>query len=718
MKVYDPFCKDKWGRAQVLDKAIFNKIQNILVCEFAEQRAQAILLLPVFLATGIGAYFSLAFEPPWLFGFIALGLSFILACVIKNYMRFMMIAFLCVAMGFVAAQIRTHVVYTPILSQKLDFKDVEGRIVAVETLEKGTRLTLSEVQIESVDANETPRKVRLKLWNGDEFVVGQRVRGLAALNPPSPPVIPKGFDFQRYMYFRGIGAVGFLYGAPEIVQDVESIGFADEVERVRQFIGARIMSSLDAPQSGLARALMVGQRTSINDSDMNAIRASGLAHMLAISGLHVGLFSGVVFFALRFGMALFPSLALRYPIKKYAAVAAIGAALFYMMIAGATIPTQRAMISVAVIFTAILLDRSPISLRVVAFAAFCVLLFFPESLTSASFQMSFAAVTALVAFYDWTRPVWGRWARQAGMFKKAGLYFVGVASTTVIATLATAPLTLFHFQALPAYGVLANVICVPLLAFIVMPLAILAFILMPFGMEGVVFALMEPGLDVILRLAHFVSALDAAVFHVPAFAFTAMVFFILASLALIMLRARLRVMFVVLFCVMTFVNFQWIQYDILVSSKVDLIAIDANEPQLIVSDARKSQFMRKNWEEALGFEGMQAFSLPEEGDLSDGEYNLLCDAVACRYETRGQKVSYLKRYNVQAFQQECEWANVIISADVYDDEVCDAEYAVNRRTGKYQGVHAFRLRHSGVTMDRVEDFRGDRPWVQIPRKRY
>ncbi|NCT40849.1 MAG: ComEC family competence protein [Alphaproteobacteria bacterium] len=688
-------------------------MKDQLYAEIAAQRPQAILLVPVCLACGIGLYFSLMFEPRLFYGVCVLGLSLLTIVFSKGGMRFVFIGVMIFALGFVAAQIRTHVSYTPILSKKMDFKVVEGRIAAIEMLDKGARLTLSEVSIEGLGLDETPRKIRLKLWKSDGLGVGQRVRGLAALNPPSPPVIPRGFDFQRYMYFRGIGAVGFMYGPPTVIDDDQVLRMGGWIERVRQIIGARIDAALDAPQMGLARAFMIGQRTSIEDDDMAAIRASGLAHMLAISGLHVGLFSGAVFFVMRFAMAMFPAFALRFPIKKYAAVGAMVAALFYMLIAGATIPTQRAMISVAVVFCAILLDRSPISLRVVAFAAFWVLVFFPESLMSASFQMSFAAVTALVGFYDWSRPLWSEWARQAGMVKKAGLYFVGVASTTVIATVSTAPLTLFHFQALPIYGLLANIICVPLLAFYVMPLAILAFVLMPFGMEGIALSLMEAGLSVIIWLAHFVAGIEGAVLHVPAFELWAMVCFVFACISVIVLRGRFRVILVSAFGVLTLVNFQWIQYDVMVSSKTDLIALDAKEAQLIVSDARRSRFKRENWQLVMGFEGEDVTIFPKDGEMRGEDYVLSCDIIGCRYETSGRKFSYLKEFDISAFHDECLWADVIIAMDVYD-QPCDAQYVVNRRESKYHRVHAFSVHDDGIVMQRVDDFRGIRPWVQTP----
>lgn len=710
MKVYGHFVILSGEGRKSLIVILLEKLKELFWEEAGAQRLYAILLAPVFLAFGIGGYFSLSVEPLWGLGFGALLFSVLGLVVLRSYWRIVCIAVFLVCLGYFTAQLRTIVVHTPILEKAMDFQEFEGTVAEIEVLEKGARLTLKDVVLDGVDRERTPRKIRVKLWDIGDVDLGHRVAGLASLNPPSAPVIPSGFDFQRYMYFRGIGAVGFMYRAPEIVRCVHGVEGGAFIEGVRNDIGARIDGALEPPYSGLARALMIGQRSSIAEEDMEAIRGAGLAHMLAISGLHVGLLSGVVFFALRFGMAMFPAFALRYPIKKYAAIGAMLAASCYMLVAGATIPTQRALISVVVIFIAVLLDRSPISLRVVAFAAFGVLLFFPESLMSASFQMSFAAVTALVAFYDWTRPIWSQWSRQAGILRKVCLYLVGVCVTSVVATLATAPLTLFHFQALPSYGLLANLICVPVLAFVVMPFSILAFLLMPFGLEWIALVPVQYGLDVILRLAHAVSGLDGAVVYISSFSLGALIFAVLGGLSLIVFRGRIRVIFTIVFVGLFLLNFQWKQYDVLVSSKVDLVAFRSHEPYLFVSDGRKEQFVRKQWERVLGYQGRKSVSFKKEDVILGDGYTLLCDDFACRYTFGDYRVSYLRRFDVDTFAQECQWAAVVISQDVYSHK-CEAEFTMNRRDGKYHGVHAFQFRDGNIIRERSEDFRGDRPWV-------
>lgn len=683
-------------------------IQDWIDRELLLNRPQAILLVPVLMAFGIGGYFFVAQDPAIWIAPLVLCLCLLGLVFSRGAVRLFMMLPLLIVLGFTAAQIRAHVVYTPILDKKMNFADVQGRIEAIEMFEKGVRVLLSDVFIEDVEPIDTPRKIRLKLWNGADLRVGDRISALASLNPPSAPVLPGGFDFRRSMYFQGIGAVGFIFKPPEILQRHTAGDFGRWIEQLRFGIGQRISQSLDAPNAGLAMALMIGRRTAINEGDMQDIRDAGLAHMLAISGLHIGLFSGAVFFFVRLVMACFPGFALRWPIKKYAAVIAFFGALFYMGIAGATIPTQRAMISVGIVFLAMVLDRSAITLRVVACAAFVVLLLFPESLTSASFQMSFAAVTALVAFYDWLRPIWAGWNRQAGLVRKAGLYFLGVSMTTVIATLATAPLALYHFQQLPSYGLIANFVCVPILAFWVMPCAIVALLLMPFGLEGIALWAMEPGLSGIYALAHFTADLDGAVLRMPAMGFLAFVLSVLAGLALIALRGHLRVICVVVLMVMTFVNFELKRYDILISSKFELIAFVKDDTHLIVNNGRKDKFTRENWERALGFTAGTAKVLPKEGALGA----FLCGEAGCRVQIEGVNVSYLRESHVESMGEECGWADLLLSRHPVKGVRCGAGVTVFDKFDTYKhGAHGIRIEdNERLVIDRAQDGRGARLW--------
>ena len=299
------------------------------------------------------------------------------------------------------AQWRTASVAAPVLGERLGPIGIEGRVVRVEAVGRNRRLALDRARIERLDAERIPLRVRIRVPGREPDVTpGAWVRALAILAPPPPPVAPGAFDFQRQSYFRQLGAVGFSLGRPHVLAREAVSGPMVWVETVRQAIGARIGRALSGERAAVARALMIGDRGAIPDSVIDALRDSGLAHLLAISGLHIGLVAGIVFFGVRAGLALVPSIALRFPIKKWAAAAAVLAALGYALVAGATVPTQRAFLMIGLVLLAVMVDRRGLTMRSVAMAATVILLFRPESLLGASFQLSFAAVTALIAVYE------------------------------------------------------------------------------------------------------------------------------------------------------------------------------------------------------------------------------------------------------------------------------------------------------------------------------
>ena len=264
------------------------------------------------------------------------------------------------------------------------------------------------------------------------------------------------------------------------------MGLGVWLAELRQSITDRILTQLPGETGAVAAALMTGYQTAVPEPVMAAMRDSGLAHLLSISGLHIGLVAGLLFVGLRRALALIPPLALAHPIKKWAAGAALIGAFGYLLLSGAPVPTQRAFLMTGLMLVAVLLDRRAISMRSVAWAACAILLITPEALVGASLQMSFAAVVALVAAYEGTRDYRMRQRIGSGPLRRAGLYVAGIALTSVVATLATAPYSVFHFNRLALYGVVANVLAVPLTGLWVMPWAVAAFLLMPFGLEGLV----------------------------------------------------------------------------------------------------------------------------------------------------------------------------------------------------------------------------------------
>lgn len=691
---------------------------NYVCGEVAAQRERMFLWLPVFLALGVAVYFALPFEPPLAMGLFAalFSFSFLILSYPKRYdgtrfYSFMLTGLVLSLMssGFLASQVRTILVHTPMITKEIKFTNLTGTIESIEPLEEGagSRVTLSHLSIEELAPKDTPRRVRLRLRADDNVQAGQRVKALAGLNPPFSPVIPGAFDFQRYSYFQEIGAVGFIYKAPEVLAEPKHKSWHLFWENIRLSINDKIQAHMDYPQSAVAQALITGKRKAITEEDQKAIRDAGLAHMLAISGLHVGLVSAVIFFFTRLIMAAIQPLALRYPIKKYAAVFAFFGALFYTLMVGAPIPTQRAMMMTGVVLLAIVLDRSAISLRLVALAAAIVLLFAPESLMSASFQMSFAAVTALVAFYEMIQPQISSWYSKAGFVRKAALYFIGVCMTTLIASLATAPFSLFHFQHFASLGLIGNLVAVPLMAFVIMPMGVLSLILMPLGLDSLPMSIMQWGIAEVLNISHFVSEMPNAVAHSTAWPVSGLLWLVTGGLFFMLWSGPLRILSMV-FIGIGIINInQYNQNDIYISSSHKLIGFRDVQGDLNVSSRRSDRFVLENWERANGLEEGTAKTWPKEGHESS---TFECGEYGCHLQLKGKKIAFSK--HPAAHSEDCDWADIVITDDVLKEWDCDAPYVIDKIDTWKNGAHAILLEKGKDPIIRnALEPRGKRPWV-------
>lgn len=687
-----------------------------------QQKNNLFLWAPFCFAAGIAVYFGLKFEPQiWIGALTTLvltGISFFLSRnqdehPFRKLGFILSIGAVLIFFGFSIAQIRTSFVYTPILIKKISFTTLTGTIESIEPLgeEEGSRVVLENLEIEKLKPKETPRKVRLKIRKDEALQQGQRIKALANLNPTGTPVMPGAFDFQRMMFFKGIGGVGFTYKAPEILEQGQKTG--SWLSAIRQKITDKVITATNNPQQAVIVALMTGQRGAIADENWDALRQSGLAHLLAISGLHVGMVAGVLFFFSRLLMAFFPALALHYPIKKYAAVIALIGALFYTLIVGATIPTQRALMMTGLVMVAIIFDRSPFSLRLVALAALVVLFFSPESLTSVSFQMSFAAVAALIYFYDLIRPYWIAMHRKAGFSRKVALYFIGISLTTIVAGTATGLFSLYHFQNYAVFGVLANIIAVPLMAFVVMPLIVLSYVLMPLGLENLSLGVIEWGVSWVLATAHWVSHIDGASWHIAAFPHWIFISMVCCGWFWIAWKGRFKRIVIPIFIIMIGLISLYKQADILVSSKVNLVAITNETGSLWLSTRVKERYSSDQWMRLNGLTNQEKLKWPKEGSV-DG-FPLTCGQYGCRGELKGQKISVA--FHNKAWQEDCDWADLVISEQPIPYKKCKAETVIDFFDVWREGNHAIWLTPNKVEIKTVEEVRGLRPWTQTSANR-
>ncbi len=677
-----------------------------LAHEIALQKPRLFLWFPVILSLGILVYFALPAEPPIALGMIAVMVSLAVLIVSVKHRIVALIFFLVIA-GFAGAQFRAHFVYTPILQKEIKAATVSGRIERIEDMEdgKGSRLLLSHVQIEKITPDKTPVLVRMSVRSDEGLHVGQRVRMLAGLGSPSPPLNPGGFDFQRYMYFQRIGALGFAFKQPQVIG--EAAPERDVIERIRVVIDRRIAAVMPYPEAAIAMALTTGRRAAISQETNDAITAAGLAHILSISGLHIGLVSGLIFFVIRLLMVCVPGMALRHPVKKYAVVPAFAGAVFYSLLAGSTVPTERSLIMIGIALLAIVLGRSPLSIRLVASAALVVLLWAPESLMSASFQMSFSAVAALVLVFDWLRPQFSKWYSGAGWIRKAALYLLSVCLTTVIATIATAPFTVIHFQQLSLYGVIANGVAVPLSAFMIMPAGLTALLAMPFGLDYWPLRAMGAGITGMVDISVWVASLPHALVKLPGPQPAVLPCFAAAVFILFLVRGRLRYLAIVPALAAVLMIGTYRQPDIIVDPEFKLVGVKGDDGAFYVSSLRKEKFIREKWESLYGHQKDTALAWSREGTLGP----VTCDELACRAVLPGGRASILK--STGALAEECRWADVVLSYDPVKGRACGNKPVIDKFSVKDYGAHAVWLKDSTVYIMNAEQERGRRLWTSL-----
>lgn len=597
-------CPKDQGRMKTIIPAISDAL--------SAQMRTLIYFVPVLLGTGIALYFAWPREPTLLTPVLLACLFLALFVWLRDLGRgagaytphiLAVLACFWLTLGFTAAKFRAEMVWSPMINAPIGPVWVDGTIAALEQLSggKGQRLILNDLVIRDLPPEDTPYSVRLSVRKGGEGLqAGARINVLAKFEPPSTPTTPGGFDFRRHAYFNRIGGYGYALGAPQIRAVPETHGVGDVFEGWRNAITAQVNAALPARQAGIVAALLTGERAAIADDDWNALRDSGLAHLLAISGSNVDMVAIIVFFMARLIMAAIPRLALYHPIKKYAAVIAFAVTLLYVLLIWPSTPTFRALLTITIVLSAILLDRSPISLRLVCVTSSIVLLGWPEQLLSPSFQLSFAAVTALIAVFEWWGPWLKRTHRDAGIFKRGAMYVLGICGTTVVATLATAPISAFHFQNLAIYGVLANALAVPLMTFVIMPLGLITYLFMPFGAAGPLLHVLGITNDWILGIAYWTAGLPGAHIAPPAIPLSALLCIVAAGLFLCLLSRTFKLLAALPLCAAIVIIVTHTQSDAMIAQDGRVFMVRGADGVAVTTTKRYARRLQDDWAQYWG----------------------------------------------------------------------------------------------------------------------
>lgn len=660
--------------------------------------------LPVLIGAGILFYFAQPSEPPSWLGLtgVALGIVACMAGWRSAGGRPGALALTAMAAGLLAAQIATWRAL-PVEPLPRGAGTITARVDSVEALPAERRAVLGDIRL-APGAAPLARTFRLRLLSFDTtpLAAGDRIRVRALLHPPMPPVYPGAWDMQRDAFFAGQGGFARALGDVIVTSEAHVGGIARWWQRMRETIGARIRAALPGTVGAVSATLLTGEQAAIPEADRAAFRDSGLAHLLAVAGLHIGIVMGLVFGVTRRLLALSERAALRWPCKAIAAVAALLGGGFYTLLTGAHVPTVRSFAMACLVTLGLMAGRRAFSMRGLALAATMILLASPNTLLGVSFQMSFSAVAALIAGYEALRP-WlarlqggkhGRWlARHLAM----------LALTSLLAGGASAAFAAYHFGHMQLYFVVANMAAVPITAILAMPAGLVALMLMPLGLEHWALVPMGWGVEAILWIARTVSAWPAARIAVPHMPGWGLALFALGLAWLCLWRSRVRLLGAPLLAASLLTPLLAPPPDILVAPDARAIGVRQDAALLIEPGRTKPGFLTESWQAFLGAGAM----IPLEDAVP-------CDAQACRVTRAGQVALILRPHGSAG---SCAGVSVLVSPEPARG-ACPGIPVIDRFTVWRSGAQAVWLRQDGVRIVSDRAWRGDRPWVPPPPGRH
>lgn len=690
------------------------------------ERGTGFLLLPVLFGAGAVTNFSLPEDPSMpLFGAVALAaVACMLAARHQAALRLFAAGILIFLLGLMAASFEIWRADTKMLGADISTR-ISGRVVSVEERAGGRpRITIDVTGTERPQLRYAPDRVRVTTREiPPGLVPGQGVKGVVRLLPATGPVRPDSYDFSFESYFDGIGASGFFLSGP-FADDTEAPAtfyqeFAARVERARYALAVHIRTRIGGPEGEIAAALVAGVRSGIPEQVNEALRRTGLAHFLAISGLHMALVAGTVVGGMRALFALFPGFASRYPVKKFAALSALVAITIYLVISGAAVAAQRSFIMFAVMLAAVLVDRAALTMRNLAVAGLIVLSVAPHEIMGPSFQMSFAATAALIGAYAWfserrrEKAVDGNW-REMSVWRRGMhltlLFFGGLAMTSLIAGTATGLYGAWHFNRVAPLGLVANLAAMPIVTVAVMPMAVIGTVLVPFGLDAPFFAVMGKALAAVVEIAKWLSERsppDEVGLVPPAAVAVLSVALAIATIATTWLRAAAVPLLIVGGALIAMREVP----DVLVSEDGRLVAVHMTDGRLAVSRARPSAFTVDNWSKALQAKG---FVTPSSERLPvAAEHAFSChDGLCVARHSSGAEIAFA--HNTEAAVRACPSAALIVIDDATASGVCAHAYGptvVTKRDLARQGAAAIHFGDSGkVAKVEFAIGAGERPW--------
>ncbi|MCZ8149579.1 MAG: ComEC/Rec2 family competence protein, partial [Roseomonas sp.] len=595
-----------------------------------------------------------------------------------------------------------------------------GKVTEVELLPQGRRVTLEAARIAEGEPLARSLRIRLRADDPARPAPGDTLSLRATLRLPTAPVVPGAWDFQRAAYFAGLGAHGTALGPVAVLaRDEGAPGFA----ALRIALEARVQAAIPGAAGAVAAALITGSQAAIPAAEIAAMRDSGLAHLLSVSGLHMAIVLTSVFATLRLLLALVPWLALRVPGKALAALGALAAGAGYMLLTGSQVPMQRCLVMAALVTLGLLAGRRALTVRTLALAASVVLLVAPAEVLGPSFQMSFGAVLALAAGYEALRGRLSGPGLGRGWRRRVALGVIGLMLTSALAAAATAPYGLHHFGRLQIYGIAANAVAVPLTSLVVMPAGMVALLLMPLGLEAPALWVMGQGVEAILATARLVAAWPQAAPALPPIPGPALAIASFGFCWLALWRGRVRLVGLPIMAGALAAGLSAPPPDLLVTADGRLVALRTAEGVFLQEQPGASAFARSVLLRQLG--ATEALPLPQDGVEAGGA--IVCTPAECRFRPRPEAAEAVLLRAAPArrgqrfpdppdpalVRDACGRAALLVSAEPLRPRCATAEM-VDRFTVWREGAQAIRLRADAAHIVSDRATRGARPWVPPP----
>jgi competence protein ComEC len=554
--------------------------------------------------------------------------------------------------------------------------------------ETGRRVVISGIQ-PVTNARAVPmRRARVVIGGDVPLAPGDGIRGPIRFYPVPGPVVPGGYDTQFHSYFDGIGAYGTATGAVEVVT-TGAAGAERAIDAVRRAMAQRIDARITGQANGIARSMMIGDQSRITDEVREVMAGSGLAHIYSISGLHLSIVALGVLQALRYLLVLVPGVSRYVSIKKVAAVVALTAAFGYLLLAGGSsnVPAFRSTLMIALVLGAVLAGRRALTMRNVAIAALIIIATDPASVFRPSFQLSFAAVVALIGSYEWARSDPDRSHGAVAWVWKAVL---ATALTSLIAGLATLLFSAYHFQQTAPLGLIGNLMALILIMPIMVSIVISALV-MPLGLEGPFLLALQVLLDMLIWIAALVSAWSAGLTLHPLLTPLSLIFGLVALGWFAFFQGRYRLI-----------------GPALLVPAVLLLAMD-RPPDVLVADTTRAVALRGADGLALIDGKSQSFAVEVWRDTYGepiGPGTAKCDSIACLAEGPGFSVAIVD--DPAGFYEECATADLVITRRDAP-ATCAASVVIDADTLASGGVHW--LRWTGDTFEiRAAKTGLSRPW--------